>query len=137
MSRRIPPVLWVSLIALALISLLQFVAVIDRGSSYLLIGVAANIVLGIGLWAGKRWAFVLTVFFSLAGIVAAGAGGNFLGILLANGLVLVPMVLARGYFFGDAATGSFAARFCPRCGGPRGSPTAVNCVTCGAAFPIR
>ncbi|HVP11617.1 MAG TPA: hypothetical protein VMV94_10565 [Phycisphaerae bacterium] len=133
MNRRIPPVLWVALVALGVYSLVQLGIGVARGSLPIVLAVAVNIILGVGLYRGARWAFALILVFGIAGVVATfvktpGAG---LGVAVVNAIVLVPVVVARAHFFGPGATGPVGGmRYCPQCGRPMTAPPTVNCPTC-------
>ncbi len=101
MKRDIPGVLWISVAALALISVLTLFAMLRNGSPALLAAVICNIVILIGLVMGKKWAYALTVAFSALGVIVAfskGAGSG-LSVLAGNALVVVPMVLCTSFFF--------------------------------------
>jgi hypothetical protein len=101
-----PGILFVALIALAIITVLGFFAAIARGSVYGFVAVGCNLALILGLLLGHRWAYVLVILFAGVGVVVAFSKGFAPGLLalLGNGLVVVPMVLSTGYFFSPDAT---------------------------------
>lgn len=136
MARRIPPVLWVALIALGLFSVIQFGVGVSRGSMPTLVAVAFNIVLAAGLYRGARWAFVLILVFAIAGtlVMLVKSPGVGLGVALGNAIVVVPVVLARGFFFGPGAgLAADPVRYCPQCGRPTTDPPTANCPACNPA----
>jgi hypothetical protein len=119
MQRAIPGVLWVSLIALGLFSVIQFLIGIAQMNLVILIAVAVNVLLIFGLYHGHRWAFVVTLVFGVLGIVMtlARSPAVGLGVLVGNGFVLVPMVLAKDFFWGPRATAPAPRpNYCGRCG---------------------
>jgi hypothetical protein len=101
MERKIPPALWVSMGALGAISLVQLRAGVRSGSAVLLVAVALNVALLAGLWLGHKWAYVGTLILALSGLVVALGMSTVqaLSVLLGNGLVVVPMVVATRFFF--------------------------------------
>lgn len=103
MQRRCPLVLYVGLISLGLISVMQLGVGLSRGRPIILLAVALNIVLMVGLYAGQRWAFVLTILFSVGGVLAIGAKhrNQLAGVLLGNGFVVVPVLLSSRYFWDE------------------------------------
>jgi len=106
-SKPSPPgILFVAIIALAIITVLGFFAAIARGSVSGFVAVGCNLALILGLLLGHRWAYVLVILFAGAGVVVAFSKGFTPGllVLLGNGLVVVPMVLSTGYFFSPNAT---------------------------------
>ncbi len=101
MKRDIPGVLWISIAALALFSLLTLFGMLRNGSLALLGAVTCNIVILIGLVMGKKWAYALTLVFSVLGAIAAFAKGptSGLSVLAGNALVVVPVLLSTSFFF--------------------------------------
>jgi len=133
MRRVIPSVLWVSLIALGLFSFLQLLIGIIQPNVAMLISVVLNLVILWGLYHGHRWAFVVALVLGLLGIVVMLARNPALGLgaLIGNGLVLVPMLLAKDYFWGaHRATGRFAP-YCHHCGCSLADVVGVSCPRCG------
>jgi len=100
-SRNIPPVLWVGLVSLGLISAIQFVYGASISSLPLVIAAAVSVGLVIGLYLGHKWAYVLIILFSVAGVLVTMARNPNLavGVLLLNALVLVPVLISTRYFF--------------------------------------
>jgi hypothetical protein len=98
-----------------------------------LIAVAFNVLILVGLYHGHRWAFVVTLVLGLLGIVVTLARSPVLGlgVLIGNGLVLVPMLLAKDYFWGaHRATGRFAP-YCHHCGRSLTDVVEACCPRCG------
>lgn len=100
-KRTLPTVLFFALVALALITVLGFIAAIARGSVSGFVAVGCNLALIFGLLLGHRWAYVLVLLISVAGVAVAfskGAGSGLL-VLLGNGIVVGPVLLSTRYFF--------------------------------------
>jgi hypothetical protein len=133
MNRQVPPALWVSLIAFGLLSAIQLVLSPERGFVVLLFSVALNVVLIVGLYRGAFWAFLLTLAFGIAGMLIGFAQGPAQGVfaVIGNGVVLVPMLLARAYFLEPSkAPSPGEIRYCPQCGRPTTAPPTPNCPVC-------
>ena len=134
MQRAVPGVLWISLIALGLISVVQFALSIARMNVLMLIAVAFNVLILVGLYRGRRWAFVVTLVLGVLGILvmlarnpAAG-----LGVLVGNGFVLVPMLLAKDFFWGPRGTARAPRpNYCFRCGHNLEGVVQTRCPNCG------
>jgi len=101
MARKIPGPLWISIAALGAISLMQLAISIQKGSPALFVGVAVNVALLIGLVLGHKWAYAATLFFSAIGlaVVLVKNPENLIGVLIGNGMVVVPMVMSTEFFF--------------------------------------
>ena len=135
MQRAVSNVLWISLIALGLFSVVQFALGIALMNVVLLISVALNVALLVGLYHGHRWAFVVTLVFGVLGIIVALARNPALGlgVLIGNGLVLVPMLLAKDYFWGPRQPISAnLANYCHQCGHSVRDAVHLRCPNCGA-----
>jgi hypothetical protein len=134
MRRVIPGVLWISLIALGLFSLIQLLIGIMQPNVAMLISVVFNVLVLVGLYHGHRWAFVVTLVLGLLGIVVTLAlnPAMGLGVLIGNGLVLVPMLLAKDYFWAArGAAGRFAPNYCHHCGQMLSGVVGAQCPRCG------
>lgn len=135
MQREIPGVLWIGLIVLGLITVIQFLMAIVHVNLVLLVGVAISVLLLVGLYRGQRWAFVVTLVLGVLGIVVALARNPGVGlfVLVGNGFVLVPVYLAKDYFWGPrlAAQGG-GANYCHRCGHDLRGAVQPSCPNCGA-----
>ncbi len=96
--------MWISIVTLGIISLVQLLVVVRTGSSLLLLGVVANVVLLIGLMLGHKWAYILTLVVSLLGVGGAftRSMGQGVVVLIGNGLVVIPMIVSTSFFFGAA-----------------------------------
>ena len=135
MRRELPRVLWVSLIALGLFSLLQLLIGIMQPNAAMLISVVLNLAILWGLYRGHRWAFVVTLVLGLLGIVVTLARNPVLGlgVLIGNGLVLVPMLLAKHYFWGSPVPlGAPSPNYCHRCGHSLQGVAQAHCPNCAA-----
>jgi hypothetical protein len=100
-ARKMPSVLWVLIVAMGAISVVELVVGLRQASSQLLVSAVLNVVLIYGAARGHKWAYVLVLVFGLLGIiVAAGhSAGLAVGVLIGNGLVLVPLLISTRYFF--------------------------------------
>ena len=135
MQRAVPSVLWISLIALGLISVVQVALAIARMNVLLLIAVAFNVLILVGLYRGRRWAFVVTLVLGALGILVmlAWNPAAALGVLIGNVFVLVPMLLAKDYFWEARGPNSaVAANYCYRCGHSLKGVVQTHCPSCGA-----
>ncbi len=101
MERKIPSALWISIAALGVMTLIQLLVGVQRGSEALLVGAILDAVFLAGLLLGHKWAYVGTLVFAIGGPLAV-MGRNpqqaTLALLL-NCLVVVPMVLSTRFFF--------------------------------------
>jgi len=100
-----------------------------------LIAVAINVLMLIGLYHGYRWAFVVTLVFAVLGVLVTLARSPVLGLgtLVLNGLVVVPMLLARDYFWGPRlAADDEGSRYCHRCGHDLTGVVEPLCPNCSA-----
>jgi len=142
-DRRIPDVLWVALITLAIIVLAQFAMSLRLGVGTF-VGAAIGALLLWGLYRGYRWAYVLVVVIvplKLIVITAMGAGGHALLTFALDCLVLVPVIMSTPYFWPKETTsGSPEPIVCPdtRCShqNPRDSRFCARCgcdLTAGGA----
>jgi hypothetical protein len=112
MAKKVPGALWVSIAVLGAITVIQMLIGVQKGSGVLLVAVLLNVALLAGLFLGQRWAYVATLILAIAGLgVALGKGpASAIGVLVGNGLVVVPMVLSTRFFF-PAKEKVTAARF--------------------------
>lgn len=101
MERRIPPALWISIVVLALASVMQLAIALRGGRDWLFVAVIVNLVLLAGLAYGRKWAFVATVALAIGGciMVAAEGAAHALHVLVINGLVAVPVLFSIRSFF--------------------------------------
>lgn len=107
MRKRIPGPLWITIGTLGVVTMIQLLMSVQRGSDVLAVAVALNVACVVGLLMGHKWAYVATLVLAIAGLmVAMGKGpGNAIGVLFGNGLVVIPMVLSTRFFFpGQPAT---------------------------------
>ncbi len=140
--RPIPAPLWIGLGALALITVATLFNGL-MGRPVYLVAAVLDAVLLVGLYRGRRWAYVLTIVFAVLGTLFSVRGGPTMlcSVLVANGLVLLPVLVCKSYFFAPpvppggaqappAAPGS-STLSCSRCG--RTLPDAAQfCPACGA-----
>jgi len=142
MQRRVPGRLWIGLVALALFSVIQLGVGLTQGKAELLIAVAINVALLIGLYLGHRWAYIALMSFSFLGVVVS-ASHNAVGgliVLLLNGFVVVPVALCTGYFFNIGELGAPEKKadplVCPSCGYSLLGLTDPRCPECGRQFEM-
>ncbi|MEJ2704939.1 MAG: hypothetical protein P8Z79_21080 [Sedimentisphaerales bacterium] len=98
--RKVPSVLWIALVSLGLMVFMKL-AYISKTGPVVLVDAALSAALLAGLYLGHKWAYILTIaFVSLGAIVGFTKGfGQGITILLADCLVLVPVLLCTDYFF--------------------------------------
>ena len=135
MRREVPGVLCLSLFTLGLVSLVQLPIGVVNGNAPLLMGVVLNVILLVGLYRGRRWAFVAILAFAILGFfwVLAWNPAGVLGVLVVNGIVAVPVVLAKEYFWAPPARSTERQpNFCGRCGLSLRGVRQLNCPRCGA-----
>lgn len=101
MTSRIPPAMWVAIVALGFITLMTLFLAVAKGSLLNLITAGLNAALLLGLADGRKWAYVLTIVFSVlgAGFAFYHSGHQGMGVLLVNGLVAVPVLISTSFFF--------------------------------------
>lgn len=99
----IPGLLWIALVALGVITSLTLVSGVSRGSAIAFVAAGLNALILVGLLLGHRWAYILLMVFSMAGVAVAfsRSGGQGLAVLIGNGIVVVPVLLSSHYFFGS------------------------------------
>jgi hypothetical protein len=140
MNAESPPALRVAILALYIISAIQFLIGVAAGQFPLIVGVVLNIVIALGLRAGHRWAYVVTLIFAFGNpvlLASVGRPGPALIVLLLNGIVAVPVLMSTRYFWPRAESdGQPPARFCPHCGTSLEDSTRPLCPRCGTAHAI-
>ena len=132
--REIPGALWFGLVALALIVVVQFLLGMGQGNVPLLIGAACSLVLLFGLYHGYRWAFVMTLLLGMLGILTTLVRNPLIGLgtIVINGFVLVPIWLAKDYFWAPRwAARDGRPKFCGRCGQDLAGIGGRFCPNCG------
>jgi len=98
-EKSIPTVLWVAIISMVFFACLHLVVSFSKPIQ--LIAFFANFALLIGLYLGKKWAYVVTIIASLiapVALISQDTGLSFV-LLVINSLVLIPVLLATRYFF--------------------------------------
>jgi hypothetical protein len=140
MDRRPPRTLWAALIILGAISAVQLLIGLTRGQTGLLIAVVLNVMLIIGMRAGRPWAYLLTLLVCVINMAAALYGQlhrpTELAVVLAfNGLVVVLVFLATDYFLGKSEPAELPDPLrCPKCGYSLLGLTKPRCPECGQQF---
>lgn len=136
-KRNPPPALWFAIIVLIGISVIQTPIAFATGRLALLAAVAAQLVLCYGLYHGQRWAFVIAIALATLGVLVtltrSPAAG--VGVLLVDALIVVPLILARSYFWNSPTAAPGRAHYCARCGQSVTAVTESTCPQCGE--PIR
>ena len=101
MEKKRPGALWISIGTLGAITLIQLFIGVQKGSGVLLVAVVLNVALGAGLLLGHKWAYVAALVLGIGSLIVA-LGKNAeqaIGVLIGNGLVIVPMVMSTRFFF--------------------------------------
>jgi hypothetical protein len=82
-------------------ALMQLLIGLQKGSGALLVAVVLNIALLAGLLLRRKWAYVATLIFAMAGVIVAlgRSEGTAIGVFIGNGLVVVPMIMSTRFFF--------------------------------------
>ena len=101
MKRSIPGPLWVSVVALCLLATSHIVPFVLRFSATYALAAAIHLIVLFGVCTGKKWAFILICLVSLFGFFGTlvDRPGDLPAYVLNTGLVLVPMVICRRFFF--------------------------------------
>jgi hypothetical protein len=100
MQRQIPGLLWIAIVSLGLMVVGKVMAA-ARFGPVILVDAAISALILYGIIRGYKWAYVLTIVSVVLGV---GSGlfkgmGYALVILMADGLVWVPVLLCTDYFF--------------------------------------
>ena len=101
MVRKLPGALWISIASLGVITLIQLIIGVQKGSGIVLVAVVLNVALMAGLLLGHKWAYVAALVFAIVGliVVLGKNAGHAMGVLIGNGLVIVPLVMSTRFFF--------------------------------------
>jgi hypothetical protein len=101
-----PGVLFIGLLALGIITVLRLFSAMARPSLAGFFAVVCNLGLILGLLLGHRWAYVVLILFSIAGIAVAfgRSASQGLFVLLGDGIVVIPVILCTHYFFSSSST---------------------------------
>ncbi len=96
---RVPNVLWIAIISLAVFSVFHFIIGFSKPIQFF--ALAINIVLIFGLLRVSKWAYFLSILTSLLGpfILSFERTIYFYLILLLNCTVLIPVLISTKYFF--------------------------------------
>lgn len=106
-AKQTPPAcLFIALFALAIITVLGLFSALARGSIPGCAAVVCNLALILGLVLGHRWAYVLVILFSVAGIAVVFNRSASQGVLVLIGdaFVLVPVLLSTRCFIPGETT---------------------------------
>jgi len=98
-KKSIPTILWIAIISMGVFACLHLIVSFSKPVQ--LIAFIVNAVLLIGLYSGKKWAYVVTIIASLAAplVLISQAIEISLVILILNSLVLIPVLISTRYFF--------------------------------------
>lgn len=101
MKKQIPTSLWVAIVALGIIALIHLGLAIKTSSAALFVSAVLEAILVAGFIYGQKWAYALVLVFSVLGVAASLSKGigQGLGVLVANAIVVVPMVVSTDFFF--------------------------------------
>ena len=101
MKKQIPASLRVAIVALGIIALIHLGLAIKTSSVGLLVSAVLEAILVAGFMYGQKWAYALVLLFSVLGVAASLSKGigQGLGVLLANAIVVLPMVVSAEFFF--------------------------------------
>jgi len=135
-QRKVPGVLWISIVGLVAVSILQFIAAIREPA--ILVGVILNLVIAAGLYHGRRWAYVLLLVFAIAGVLVGFARHptNGLVVLILDGIIVAPAIMSHGYFWEPGERRRLGkSHYCHRCGNNLDAVSTDTCPRCGE--PIR
>ncbi len=140
MNRRRPAILWVALVTVGVISLAQLGASSGTQSVIVLVSAVLSAFLLIGLHAGHRWAYVLTLLFCVVGPIAGFDEGPEAGwqILIVIWLmVAVPVILSSRFFWVQPRRDELPDPLrCPKCGYSLLGLTEPRCPECGQEFKM-
>ncbi len=96
-----PASLWFCVAMLGVMTLIQLMLGVRRGSEVLLVAVVLNTAILTGLILGHKWAYVVLLVFSVLGPLLMLFVHFWRGVaaLFMNSLVVIPLLLATRYFF--------------------------------------
>ncbi len=100
MSKSIPGPLWIAIVSLGLMVLGKVGFALTTNPVILIDALLSGILL-VGIILGHKWAYVLTLVFTVLGTIVGLAKGveSGIGILVIDCLVLVPVLICTSYFF--------------------------------------
>ncbi|MBN1348557.1 hypothetical protein JXJ21_04045 [candidate division KSB1 bacterium] len=108
-SKKIPAVLWIAIIGMCVFACLHLIVSFSKPVQ--IIAFIVNSILLIGIYMGKKWAYVVTIIAALfAPLVLLSQDSELsLVILTLNLIVLIPLLLSTRYFFPKSAEKSASA----------------------------
>lgn len=104
MKRTIPGPLWIAIVSLGLMVFGKICFAFKLGP-LILVDAAVSGLLLLGIILGHKWAYFLAIVFTALGTIKGLGKGipNGMIILMADCLVLVPVLLCTNYFFAGKA----------------------------------
>ncbi len=102
MNKDIPKVLWIAIVSLGLMVI--FKLLLASHNNAILVDAIISACLLYGLYEGRKWAYygmLLYVAITFMGYLLAGNATLALQILAANGMVVIPMIICKDYYFTD------------------------------------
>lgn len=100
MKKSIPGPLWIATVSLALMVLGKVLSAFKVGPAVLIDAVLSGVLL-VGIVLGQKWAYVLTIVFTVLGTIGGFGKGiqAGIGVLILDCLVLLPVLLCTAHFF--------------------------------------
>lgn len=132
MHKKPPTAVWVAVVALIAITVVQLAIGLGQGTLRPFVSAPLNLLLAFGLYAGHKWAYVLTL---LSAIVVPLVLLRGLPVLVLNGIVYVPVLMATRYYW-PARSVQPNPLVCPSCGYNLLGLTVPRCPECGSVFRI-
>lgn len=132
MRKKPPTAVWVAVVALIVITVIQLAVGLWQGNLRFFVSAPLNLLLAFGLYAGHKWAYVLTL---LSAIVAPVVLLRSLGVLVLNGVIYVPVLMATRYYWPTRGAQP-KPLVCPNCGYNLLGLTVPRCPECGSVFEI-
>jgi len=98
-KKSIPVALWIAIIGMGIFAVVHLISSFSQPMQ--LIAFLTNLILLIGLYNGKKWAYIFTIIASIfiPLIVLLIDTGTAFFILILNSVVLIPLILSTKYFF--------------------------------------
>lgn len=98
-QHSVPSILWIAIVAMGIFSIIHLM--VSFSNSNHLFAFMVNVVLVLGLFYLKKWAYILTIISSLIApvLLLFQTTGFALIILLLNSIVIIPLLLSTKYFF--------------------------------------
>lgn len=98
-NKSIPFVLWIAILGISIFAIVHLISGFSEPIQF--IAFLVNLILLIGLYNGKKWAYIFTFIFSLCIpliILFIDTGAAFY-ILVLNSIVLIPLIFSTRFFY--------------------------------------